>query len=136
MAATNEVLTEHTVTATILIEEFPQEGLLVNFDIISGPNAGEMSDPDSGECTPNDDCTTDVNGEVSWTYTGTAALGTDTIIASSELFETTIESNTVTKTWVLPPTNVPTLSELGLIAMAGILGIVGFMVIRRRKAKA
>ncbi len=34
-----------------------------------------------------------------------------------------------------PPitTNVPTLSEWGLIAMAGILGIVGFMVIRRRK---
>jgi len=29
--------------------------------------------------------------------------------------------------------NVPTLSEWGLIAMAGILGIIGFMVIRRRK---
>ncbi len=35
-----------------------------------------------------------------------------------------------------PPTNVPTLSEWGLIAMAGILGIVGFMVIRRRKVSA
>ena len=33
-------------------------------------------------------------------------------------------------------TNVPTLSEWGLIAMAGILGIVGFMVIRRRKVNA
>jgi len=31
---------------------------------------------------------------------------------------------------------IPTLSEWGLIAMAGILGIVGFMVIRRRKALA
>lgn len=30
------------------------------------------------------------------------------------------------------PRNVPTLSEWGLIAMAGILGIVGFIVIRRR----
>ena len=28
---------------------------------------------------------------------------------------------------------IPTLSELGLIAMAGILGIAGFMVLRRRK---
>lgn len=28
--------------------------------------------------------------------------------------------------------NVPTISEWGLIAMAAILGIVGFMVIRRR----
>ena len=32
--------------------------------------------------------------------------------------------------------NVPTLSEWGLIAMAGILGLVGFMVIRRRQAVA
>ena len=31
-------------------------------------------------------------------------------------------------------TNVPTLSEWGLIAMAGVLGIVGFMVIRRKRA--
>lgn len=29
--------------------------------------------------------------------------------------------------------DVPTLSEWGLIAMAGVLGIIGFMVIRRRK---
>jgi len=33
-----------------------------------------------------------------------------------------------------PPTEVPTLSEWGLIAMASILGIVGFMVMRRKKA--
>jgi hypothetical protein len=33
-----------------------------------------------------------------------------------------------------PPPAVPTLSEWGLIAMAAILGIVGFMVIRRKKA--
>lgn len=32
--------------------------------------------------------------------------------------------------------NVPTLSEWGLIAMAGILGLVGFIVIRRRNAAA
>ncbi|HBN26449.1 MAG TPA: hypothetical protein DD405_03150 [Desulfobacteraceae bacterium] len=34
------------------------------------------------------------------------------------------------------PSNVPTLSEWGLIAMASILGIVGFMVARRRKVTA
>lgn len=33
-------------------------------------------------------------------------------------------------------TNIPTLSEWGLIAMAGILGIVGFIVMRRRKVTA
>jgi len=33
-------------------------------------------------------------------------------------------------------TPIPTLSEWSLIAMAGILGIIGFMVIRRRKVSA
>ncbi|MCH7519298.1 MAG: IPTL-CTERM sorting domain-containing protein [Candidatus Dadabacteria bacterium] len=32
--------------------------------------------------------------------------------------------------------SIPTISEWGLIAMAGVLGIVGFMVIRRRMVKA
>ena len=35
-----------------------------------------------------------------------------------------------------PVANVPTLSEWGLIAMAGILGLAGLMVMRRRKATA
>lgn len=35
-----------------------------------------------------------------------------------------------------PPAPIPTLSEWGLITMAGILGIIGFMVIRRRKVSA
>ena len=35
-----------------------------------------------------------------------------------------------------PPRAVPTLSQWGLIAMAGVLGIVGFLVLRRRKATA
>jgi len=43
---------------------------------------------------------------------------------------------TCTFTNVLLETQVPTLSEWGLIAMAGILGIVGLMVVRRRKATA
>jgi len=32
--------------------------------------------------------------------------------------------------------NIPTISEWGLIATAGVLGIIGFMVIRRRNASA
>ncbi len=96
-----------------------------------------MSTPNNGECTPNDDCRTDINGEVLWTYTGGVSTGTDTIIASFEGDEMNIiESNTIRKTWVLPPRNVPTLSEWGLIALACILGIVGFIVIRRRKVTA
>ncbi|TFG74792.1 MAG: IPTL-CTERM sorting domain-containing protein [Thermodesulfobacteriales bacterium] len=34
------------------------------------------------------------------------------------------------------PSPIPTLSEWGLIAMAGVLGIIGFMVMRRRKVTA
>ncbi len=36
----------------------------------------------------------------------------------------------------VPPPDIPTLSEWGLIAMAGILGIVGFMIMRRRNVNA
>jgi len=53
--------------------------------------------------------------------------------------ETGIVTNTGLVTqFVCEPvvSNIPTLSEWGLIAMAGILGIVGFMVIRRRKVTA
>jgi len=42
-----------------------------------------------------------------------------------------IDSNKVKKIWVVR--DIPTLSQWGLIAMASILGIVGFMVMRRRK---
>ena len=136
--ATNNVLTDYTVTAAaITCGDEPQEGILVSFEVTSGPNTGEMSNPGEGECTPNNDCTTDENGEVSWTYTS-QSMGTDTIVASffDDLTDMTVESNTVEVNWVFPPKDIPTLSEWGLIAMAGILGIVGFMVMRRRKATA
>ena len=138
ITATNIVGTEHTVTATVLSDGTPKAGVLVDFEIISGPNAGEISVPNSGECIQNDNCTTDANGQVSWTYTGDFSLGMDTVIASALDVQShmTIESNTVEKIWVLPPSNVPTLSEWGLIAMAGLLGIVSFMVIRRRHVAA
>ncbi len=42
----------------------------------------------------------------------------------------------VSVTGGLKVSTIPTLSEWGLIAMAAVLGIVGFMVIRRRKATA
>jgi len=34
------------------------------------------------------------------------------------------------------PSPIPTLSEWGLIAMAGVLGIVGYLIIRRRRVSA
>ncbi len=132
-SATNDVLTDHTVTAIVLADEVPDEGVLVTFQITSGPNTGEMSDPGSGECAVNNDCTTDGNGRVSWTYSS-ELIGTDTIVAS--VLDEDIDSNPVEKIWVLPPRNIPTLSEWGLIAMAVVLGIVGLLAIRRRKVTA
>ncbi len=75
---TNEAGTDHTVTATVTQEGNPVPGVLVSFEVLSGPNAGETSDP--GECTPPG-CLTDPNGMVSWTYTGALAVGTDLIEA-------------------------------------------------------
>ena len=88
-----------------------------------------------GTCSPNPDCTTDANGQVSWTYTSNGYPRTDTIIASFVGNMQDVPSNEVEKTWIITR-NVPTLSEWGLISMAAILGIVGFMVMRRRKVVA
>jgi hypothetical protein len=45
-------------------------------------------------------------------------------------------SCTFTNTLNASPAEVPTLSEWGLIAMAGVLGLIAFFVIRRKKALA
>jgi hypothetical protein len=53
----------------------------VEFDVTSGPNAGQTSHPvNTGVCSPSD-CTTDGNGQVTWTYTSNGISGTDTIQA-------------------------------------------------------
>ena len=132
--ATNDVGTDHTVTATVEINEVPEPGALVTFEVISGPNAGKVSIPNNGECSVNDDCTTDGNGQVSWTYSSLIS-GTDIIVASFEdQAGSVLESDPVEKIWEALP--IPTLSEWGLITMAGVLGIIGFMVMRRKKVTA
>jgi hypothetical protein len=95
---TNEAGTSHAVTATVTFGGEPVVGALVSFSVTSGPNAGQMSDP--GECSANADCTTDANGQVSWTYTGAFATGTDVIVAcfTDERGDETCA--TATKRWV------------------------------------
>jgi hypothetical protein len=91
----------HTVTATLLGPLgglAPVSGREIIFSILTGPNAGA-----SGICDPID-CTTDANGDVSFTYTaaqGLAGLGTDTIQASITLNNPNGETGTVTavKNW-------------------------------------
>jgi len=135
--ATNDVFTNHLVIATL---EVPEPNVLVTFEVISGPNAGLVSIPNNGECSPNN-CATDGNGQVSWTYSSVLP-GTDIIVASFEdQANQVIESDPVEKIWVVPIINVPipTLNEYGMIITAGVLGllaVIGLFVIRRRKVTA
>jgi hypothetical protein len=112
--ATNEVNTEHTVTATVTFDADPIPDADVVFAVIAGPNADT-----SGTCSPNADCTTDGNGMVSFTYTGDGGVGTDTIQACVAPIATIhggvsaavvpIDCVEVEKEWVEPtPTPTPT----------------------------
>lgn len=127
--ATNDTGTQHTVTATVLDNLSPSVGLPVVFRVVAGPNLGQASDAGSGECSPIS-CQTDANGQVSWTYTGSAP-GTDRITASIS----GLESIPVEKIWLVLPNPIPTLSEWGLITLAGIIGIAGALMIHRRKTR-
>lgn len=77
--ATNPAGTSHQVTATVTSAGNPVAAKLVSFSVTAGPNIGQVSDP--GECSVNSNCTTDSNGQVSWTYTSNGTAGTDTIRA-------------------------------------------------------
>jgi len=112
--ATNIVGTNHTVTATISSTDtngHPAAGAgqLIEFDVVSGPNAGQTSHPlNSGTCSPPGDCTTDAGGQVSWTYMSNGTPGTDTIQACFPERSPVVERptgdearqcRTVTKVW-------------------------------------
>jgi hypothetical protein len=100
--AENEVGTDHTVTATV---GGVGPGQLVIFQVTSGPNTGATI-----TCSPNADCTTDTNLEVSGTYTGDGGVGQDEIEACVDI-PTALQGlpcDTATKDWVEPPTPTPT----------------------------
>lgn len=106
--AENWIDTDHTVTAKLELAGQPQVGVPVRFEVIAGPNAGEVSDPGAGECTVNDDCTTDANGQVSWTYTSNGLVGTDQIVACfTDAQGQDRCSPVVIKDWVTPPNTPP-----------------------------
>jgi len=116
--ATNFVGSTHTVTATVLdgTPPVPAVGVTVTFAVTDGPNAGT-----TGTCSANADCTTDANGQVSFTYLGDGGIGTDTISASFVTARQITESTLAQKTWEEPeatptatatPTPVPTLADV------------------------
>ena len=107
--AASRVGTSHELEATVKDEfGFPLGDIGVIFEVTGqdAPNAGEVSDPNKGECIANDNCTTDGVGNVSWAYTGDGGVGTDTIQACvvdfPELCDTAI------KVWFEVSTPTPT----------------------------
>jgi uncharacterized repeat protein (TIGR01451 family) len=117
--AQNEAGTSHTVTATVTSSGNPLPGKLVSFSVIAGPNTGQVSDPNTGECSANSDCTTDANGQVSWTYTSNGSPGTDTIRACFDDAGTT-KCATAEKIWVVSKADLSiTKTGPGLVQSGG-----------------
>jgi len=117
----------HTVTATVRNTQNnnPVSGVMVNFEIISGPNTGLTG---SG--------TTDVNGQVTFTYSS-STTGTDTIQASMASATGGADiTSTATKEWVTTPINiipeVPFGTLLATTAMCiGFISVVAIGKIRK-----
>ena len=91
----------------------------------------------AGDSVIKDNCDVDTSGandeRLCWHLGGGGyRCGATEELNSSESFERIIYTFSASSS--LSP--IPTLSEWGVIAMAGILGIAGFMVIRRRKVTA
>lgn len=89
----NEVGTSHTVTATITSGGNPVPNELVSLSVTAGPNTGA-----SGTCVPAT-CISDSNGQVTWTYTGSGGVGTDTIQACFD-DNGTQKCDAASKTWI------------------------------------
>ena len=109
---TNDLGDSHTVTATALDGNpaVPSVGTLVTFSIV-GPNAAAV-----GTCSVNADCTTDGNGQVSFTYSG-AALGSDVITATFVDAAQNTQTAIAGKDWI--PARVDCLTKVTWDAIPG-----------------
>ena len=84
---TNPVGTDHTVTAVVESESgAPIPGVTVDFEVLSGPNAGKTGSGATG-----------ATGRTTFNYTDTAGPGTDRIQASVG----SLKSNILEKIWVV-----------------------------------
>jgi hypothetical protein len=126
--ATNPAGTQHMVTVTYKLAGVPQQGIQINFLITTGPNAGEVGSD-----------TTDVNGQASFTYTGTGGVGTDTIQATAvEPTGAPLVSAEATKDWTEMAVGGEAypINEIGLmtpwIALAMVIAAGGIYLVRRR----
>jgi hypothetical protein len=105
--ATNVVGNTHTVTATVTQDGNPVTGVVVRFSV-------------TGSVTTSGSCTTDGNGQCTFTYTGPQFPGADTISAFADLNNngsrnTDEPTATATKTWVVPASTPGRATGGGLI---------------------
>ena len=118
-----------TVTATATTGAgAPAPGVTVTFAVLSGPDAGAITCLETGGNTN----TTDAAGQARCTYKDTTVVGTDNVQASIGL----LTSNVVILIWILAAIgslDIPTLSEWGLLIMAGLLGVLSLWTLHRRK---
>ncbi len=89
IVATTAVLTAKVTDGSPAV---PVAGAPVVFTVVSGPNTGA-----NGLCSPNPDCTTDANGQVTFSYPGINGVGADTVRAA-----TGASQATSTVTWIDP----------------------------------
>jgi hypothetical protein len=110
----------------------PAPGVTVTFAVLSGPDAGGITCLETGGNTN----TTDAAGQARCTYKDTTVVGTDNVQANIGL----LASNIVNIIWILAAlgaaVTIPTLSEWGLLIMAGLLGGLSLWTLRRRKDRA
>jgi hypothetical protein len=101
----------------------PVSGLTINFSVLSGPNAGTTGSSVS-----------DVNGDATFSYTG-SIVGVDNLQAcfTPSTKAALICSNTLNYEWTTGSTNIPTMSQWGLILLALALLGVGTAYILRKK---
>jgi hypothetical protein len=92
--ATNVVGSSHTVTATVTVAGQPAPGFTVYFTV-------------TGAVSATGSCTTDANGQCTFTYTGPNVAGTDLITGCVDTnrdgdIDPGEPCGTATKTWVIP----------------------------------
>ena len=106
------------------------------FNSAEGESTNSWGFVRAGDSVEKDNCDVDTSGandeRLCWHLNGGGYR-----CGATEELNGSVDFERVVYTLSLPTSRpIPTLSEWGLIAMAGILGIVVFMVIRRRKVPA
>jgi hypothetical protein len=122
-AALNPPGTDHTVTAIYKIGGVPQQGVTIEFEVIAGPNTGEMGSD-----------VTDGNGEAKFTYTSDGTIGIDTIQATAvDAAGAPLVSVQALKEWGFGP-QVPSMTEWGMLAAVVLLATAMVLALRRKEA--